>query len=269
MSENWKNILTDMAGTGIIMLKRNGQKTVGRSDGVIRIAIVEDEAESVRELERFLLRYGQERGYEIKSRVFSDGEELVRGYRSEYDIILMDIQLKEMDGMTAAELIRRQDPEVMIIFITNMAQYAIRGYAVDALDYVLKPVTYFAFSQRMDRAADRLSRRRTHYLTIPVKGGAQKLDIGQIRYVESRGHTLIFHLKREEIVSSGTMKEMEDLLEQYGFCRCNKGYLLNLDYVDGIQDGCALLGEEQLLISRGRKNPFMEALANYMGGRTK
>ena len=89
---------------------------------MIRIAIVEDEDESVQELERFLLRYGQERGCEIKSRVFSDGEELVRGYRPEYDIILMDIQLKEMDGMTAAELIRRQDPEVMIIFITNMAQ---------------------------------------------------------------------------------------------------------------------------------------------------
>lgn len=236
---------------------------------LIRIAIVEDEAESAHKLEEFLQHYSRERGCEIKSRAFSDGEELVRGYRPEYDIILMDIQLQEMDGMTAAELIRAQDPEVMIIFITNMAQYAIRGYAVDALDYVLKPVSYFAFSQRMDRALDRLGRRRTHYLAIPVKGGSQKLDVGQIRYVESRGHTLIFHMKRGEILSNGTMKEMEDLLEQYGFCRCNKGYLLNLDYVDGIQDGCALVGEDQLLISRGRKAPFMEALANYMGGQTR
>lgn len=236
---------------------------------MIRIAIVEDEAESVQQLQQFLLRYQQERGCEIKTRIFTDGEEIVRSYRPEYDMILMDVQLKVMDGMTAAELIRRQDPEVIIIFITNMAQYAIRGYAVDALDYVLKPVAYFAFSQRLDRAVDRLSRRRTHYLAIPVKGGTQKLDIGQIRYLESRGHTLIFHMKREEIVSNGTMKEMEDLLGKYGFCRCNKGYLLNLEYVDGIQDGCALVGTERLLISRGRKSPFLEALANYMGGQTK
>lgn len=225
--------------------------------------------ESAQKLESFLARYQQERGGEIKSRHFTDGEALIRGYRPEYDIIFMDIQLKELDGMTTAELVRQQDPEVIIIFITNMAQYAIRGYAVDALDYVLKPVTYFAFSQRLDRAMDRLARRKTHYLTIPVKGGAQKLDIGQIRYLECQGHTLVIHTKREEIVTVGTMKEMETLLLPYGFCRCNKGYLLNLEYVDGIQDGCALVGEERLLISRGRKAPFLEALANYMGDQTK
>lgn len=236
---------------------------------MIHIAIVEDEDESAQRLEKFLMRYQKERGCEMKARRFTDGEEIVRNYRPDYDMIFMDIQLKELDGMTTAELIRRQDPEVIIIFITNMVQYAIRGYAVDALDYVLKPVTYFAFSQRLDRAVDRLSRRKTHYLTIPVKGGAQKLDIGQIRYLESRGHTLVFHLKREEVVSTGTMKEMEELLVPYGFCRCNKGYLINLEYVDGIQDGCVLVGEERLLISRGRKNPFLEALANYMGAQTK
>ena len=236
---------------------------------MIHIAIVEDEDESAQRLEKFLLRYQKERGCEMKARRFTDGEEIVRSYRPDYDIIFMDIQLKELDGMTTAELIRGQDPEVIIIFITNMVQYAIRGYAVDALDYVLKPVTYFAFSQRLDRAVDRLGRRKTHYLTIPVKGGAQKLDIGQIRYLESRGHTLVFHMKREELVSTGTMKEMEELLVPYGFCRCNKGYLVNLEYVDGIQDGCALVGEERLLISRGRKNPFLEALANYMGAQTK
>lgn len=236
---------------------------------MIRIAIVEDETESARRLEEFLQRYQRERRCEIKARRFADGEDIVRGYRPEYDIIFMDIQLQALDGMTTAELIRQQDPAVIIIFITNMAQYAIRGYAVDALDYVLKPVTYFAFSQRLDRAMDRLSRRKTHYVAIPVKGGAQRLDVSQIRYVESRGHTLLFHMNRGEIVSAGTMKEMEDLLVPHGFFRCNKGYLINLDYVEGIQDGSAVLGEERLLISRGRKAPFLQALANYMGGQTR
>lgn len=236
---------------------------------MIRIAIVEDELDCVEELRGFLDSYRKQSGHELKVSVFTDGEQIVSHYRPEYDIILMDVQMKEMDGMTAAEVIRKQDPEVIIIFITNMAQYAIRGYAVDALDYVLKPVTYFALSQRLDRAVDRLSRRRSHYLTIAVKGGAQKLDISEIYYVESQGHTLIFHTKRENILSNGTLKEMEDLLGEYGFFRCNKGYLLNLDHVSAIRDGCAVIGEDKLLISRGRKNAFLEVLTNYMGGRTK
>ena len=66
------------------------------------------------------------------------------GYRFQFDIILMDIEMRFMDGMSAAEEIRQMDKDVVIIFITNMPQYAIRGYAVEALDYMLKPVSYFA-----------------------------------------------------------------------------------------------------------------------------
>ena len=80
---------------------------------------------------------------------FTDGDEIAGGYKSVYDIILMDVQMRFMDGMSAAEEIRKVDPEVVIIFITNMSQYAIRGYAVDALDYVLKPVSYFAWSESL------------------------------------------------------------------------------------------------------------------------
>ena len=83
----------------------------------------------------------------------------------------MDIEMRFMDGMTAAEKIREHDSEVVIIFITNMPQYAIKGYLVDALDYVLKPVSYFAFSQRIDRALVRMKKRDRKYLTIAVKGG--------------------------------------------------------------------------------------------------
>ncbi|MCD7944999.1 MAG: LytTR family DNA-binding domain-containing protein [Clostridiales bacterium] len=236
---------------------------------MLQIAIVEDDQESAETLRRFLEQYQAERGCEWRISEFQDGEEIIQNYRPEYDIILMDVQMDRLDGMTAAEIIRQQDPEVILIFITNMPQYAIRGYAVEALDYVLKPVSYFAFSQRMDRALSRIDRNRTHYIVLPVKGGSQKVDVAQIRYVESRGHSLLFHMRQGEIVSSGTMTEMERQLEPYGFCRCNKGYLLNLDEVDAIQDGSAVVGPDRLLISRGRKNAFMEALANRMGGRTK
>ncbi len=112
---------------------------------MIKIAIVEDEAMYAKQLEEFLHQYETEKHEAFDITIYSDGDQIVNKYKSQFDIILMDVEMKFMDGMSAAEEIRKMDSEVVIIFITNMAQYAIRGYAVDALDYVLKPVSYFAF----------------------------------------------------------------------------------------------------------------------------
>ena len=104
---------------------------------MINIAIVEDEAMYAKQLQEFLQQYQKENGEVFNITVYSDGDQIVHKYKSQFDIILMDVEMKFMDGMSAAEEIRKADTEVVIIFITNMAQYAIRGYAVDALDYVL------------------------------------------------------------------------------------------------------------------------------------
>lgn len=232
---------------------------------MISIAIVEDEAAYAAQLQQFLERYAKESGQEFEITTFSDGDEILEGYQAQYDLILLDVEMKFMDGMTAAEEIRKVDPEVVIIFITNMAQYAIRGYAVDALDYVLKPVSYFAFSQRLSRAIGRMKKRARRYMTVTIRGGAQKLDIDKIYYVESQGHNLIFHTAQGDYVSSGTMKDIEEKLEELNFFRCNKGYLVNLGHVDGVRDGCAIVNGHELLISRARKNDFMEALTDYVG----
>ena len=101
--------------------------------------------------------------------------------------------MEHMDGMKAAEWIRNLDEEVILIFITNMAQYAIRGYAVDALDYVLKPVSYFAFSQRLNRAIGRMKKREQKVIMVNIKGGAVRVNVANIYYIESQGHTLILH----------------------------------------------------------------------------
>ena len=134
------------------------------------------------------------------------------------------------------------------------------------MDYILKPISYFAFSQRLNRAISRVKSRAKHFLVISVKGGTQKLDVDSIYYVESQGHNLIVHAGSGDYQCAGTMKEIEEKLAGHNFFRCNKGYLVSLRHVDGIQDGCAVINGEPLLISRARKNEFMEALTNYVGG---
>ena len=133
---------------------------------MINIAIVEDEAMYAKQLQEFLLQYQKENGEVFNITVYSDGDQIVHKYKSQFDIILMDVEMKFMDGMSAAEEIRKVDTEVVIIFITNMAQYAIQGYEVDALDYILKPISYFAFSQRIQRAVGRMKKREERIFSI-------------------------------------------------------------------------------------------------------
>ncbi len=235
---------------------------------MIRIAIVEDEDMYVQQFTGYLKEYQKTCEEELNVTIYRDGDGIVENYKAQFDIILMDIQMRFMDGMSAAEEIRRVDSEVVIMFITNMTQYAIRGYEVDALDYILKPVSYFAFTQKLGRAIARIRRRESLQITVPVRGGMVRLKISDVYYVESVGHNLIYHSASGAHVSPGTMKAAEEKLSGTGFSRANKCYLINMEHVDGIQDKCAMVRGEALQISRPRLNAFMQDLTKYWGEKT-
>lgn len=233
---------------------------------MVNLAIVEDEDSYAAQLTEYIERYQKESGNSFKITRFKDGDEITNGYRGEFEVILMDIEMKFMDGMTAAEEIRRFDQDVVIMFITNMTNYAIRGYQVDALDYVLKPVSYFAFSQKLDRALTRIRKKNTDVISINMPSGVKKLDIDNIFYIESEGHNLTFHTSGGDFTLRAKMSDYELQLSPYNFFRSNKGYLVNLKYVDGVENGECLIAGKRLGISRARKNDFMDALTNYMTG---
>lgn len=231
---------------------------------MIQLAIVEDEDAYAEQLTQMVLRYEKEKDVRIHITRYTDGDEIAENYPGGFDMILMDIQMRFMDGMTAAEKIRKVDKEVLIMFITNRTDYAIRGYQVDAIDYVLKPVTYPAFSQKMDRAMERLSRHEGFLVTIATSEGMMRLDVGEIYYVESEGHNLIYHTKRGNLSMRERIQDAEEKLKDHGFFRTNKGCLVNLEHVEGVKDGCCLIQGEMLPISRARKNDFMQALTNFV-----
>lgn len=232
---------------------------------MVRIAIVEDNLKYSDKLKSYLERFGEERKEKIEITVFSDGEDIVTKYRGNYDIILMDIKMTFMDGMKAAEKIREMDKAVVIIFITNMPQYAMQGYAVEALDYVLKPVSYFALSQRLDRALERMAqRKKKRYLTIAVKGGMRRLDLDKVRYFEVFDHSLFIHMTEEDIETKGSIKDVEKEIGEAGFFRCNKCYLINLEYVDSVQNNDIYIGKDVVRVSRAKKKELMDMLNNYI-----
>ena len=121
------------------------------------IAIVEDELPCSRQLQNYLEQYQNEKNIQFKVSVFSDGSELLADYRPVYDLILLDIAMPGINGMDTAVKIRETDAEAALMFITNLAGYAIRGYEVEALDFVTKPVSYYQFAMRLSRCLRSLS----------------------------------------------------------------------------------------------------------------
>ena len=156
------------------------------------------------------------------------------------------------------------DDEVVIIFITETPQFVMRGYTVDALDYVLKPLSYFAFSQRIQRALERMKRRAKYYLPVMYRGGMRKLDASQVTYIEVQDHDLIYHTASECLESKGSLSELERALGERNFFRCNKCYLVNLEHVDSVDSTSIQVGGDQIQVSRARKKALLDALNDYI-----
>ncbi len=231
---------------------------------MIRVALVDDDAVYRRSLREHLDRYAREHNIVFRIREFTDGDEITEEYTASYDMIFMDVVMNYMDGIKAAEHIRSMDGEVLIIFVSNKPQFAWKGYRVDALDFLIKPVTYQDFTLRMDRAVERLRRRSPKYLAIPVKGGVQKLNVQELYYVEVQDHDLVFHTSSGDFSSKGTLSEIEQRLDMDSFFRCNKCYLVNLGQVQSIQGCDVVVGGDSLQVSRAKKKALMDALNDYL-----
>ena len=232
---------------------------------MLRIALVEDDALYSETLRHYLEKYAVDNNEKIEVVTFTDGEDIIADYKPTWDILLMDIEMQFMDGMTAAGKIRALDPEVIIIFITNAPQYAIRGYAVHALDYVLKPVSYFAFQERIHRARKALEgrKRRARYVMLNDSDATHRVSVEDIRCVETEGRMLVYHTGNRDIRTWGAMNHTEEELGSH-FFRCNKGILVNLAYVDAIEGNDVLVDGRRLPVSRAKKAGLLDALNIFM-----
>lgn len=234
---------------------------------MIKIAVAEDEDSCVETVKEFIADYSKEKGILIDIDIFHNGEQLVFNYQPDYDIILMDIEMPGMDGMTAAEKIREKDKDVIIIFITNMAQYAIQGYRVRARSYILKPVNYYGFTLELSDAIASLDKKKEESILIQGEDGLLRVRLGEILYLESQKHMIIFHTKERVLQMRATMKEMEKRLGRSYFVRCNVSYLVNLTHVSGIEGDMVIIGNERVPVSRQKRKTFLAALSEYLGGK--
>lgn len=234
----------------------------------MRVAIAEDEKVCSDQLHSYLERFAQDSGQSMEIERFVNGSQLVEHYRGTWDLLLLDVDMPGMNGLEAARMVRRSDPDVLIMFITNLAQYAIKGYEVGALDYLLKPVSYYALSMKLEAALRILRRNEDRYLILPQDGGVVRLPLSRLYYVEAFSHQLHYYTTEGELVSttSQTLSALER--ELVGFFRCHKGYLVNLRYVDAVWGDTLATAGKELPVSRSRRKALLQALLNdAKGGR--
>ena len=230
------------------------------------VAIVEDEASFAAQLQEYLKKYEEENDVRFKISVFGDGAEILENYQPLYDIILLDIEMPKVNGMKAAEVIRAQDSDVTLMFITNMAQYAIRGYEVGALDFVMKPINYYTFSMKMTRVLKRTKQKAQQDILLTLSDGVKKLNVQQIYYVEVQNRMLYYHTDEGVFAMRGTMQSVEEMLAPYAFAKCNHWYIVNLKHVSEVRKNTAVVAGHELEVSRRNRTAFLKALTDYVGG---
>lgn len=232
----------------------------------MRVAIVDDDKSYSGLLQGYVKRFSKEEDCRIDASVFGSGLDLVSDYTADYDVIFLDIEMPFMDGLTAAKKIRAVDDYVSIVFVTNMAQYAIRGYEVNAVDFVVKPVEYFNFADKLKKALKFAERRTEKDIVLVREDGVVRLPVSNIYYIEKEKNYLVYHAKQGIYRSRGTMTDAEKEFAGTSFSRCSSGCLVNLKYVTTTTQNTVAVNGEELPVSRNRRKDFITDLIKYLGG---
>ena len=232
---------------------------------MLKIAFVEDQAEETAKMQEYCARFSEESGQPLALDVFTNGLQFLSAYDPAYRLVFFDIEMPILNGLEAAKALYEMDKNVAIVFYTNMAKYAIKGYEVGALDFLVKPVAYSTFRAKMKKWLPVLLSRTQKELVLHVAGGGMvKVAVSELRYIESAKHYLIYHTSRGDYETRGTMGEAEQQLREDGFSRSISGCLVNLAAVTKVEkDTVYLQGGVALPLARLRKKEFMEDFMRF------
>ena len=242
---------------------------------MFRIAILDDDKTIIEQIRLVIENYAAVRGVELITEPFSVLGQYDVKKLSSFDIIILDINMPGINGLQIAKKIRENGSEASIIFCTNYAQYALNGYEVGALGYIIKPITEYSLFKNLDKAIGLFNKRRnegaaSERLVIETVDGTHVIKLKDIVYVEVVKHDLYYHFLKDGEINvcrkRGTLHGATDKLEQYDFVRCFSSYLVNLDHVVAIDKKKGVIyvtGGDSLLLSRSYSKAFFEKFMNH------
>lgn len=234
---------------------------------MIRFAICDDDPFMTRQLTGRLAQYMKGRpgaAYSVSS--FPTGRALLES-GGDFDLLFLDIQMEQPDGIQTARLLRQRENHCLLIFVTVLREPVFEAFSVEAYDYLVKPVEAGQFKRTMDRALAALARRGGRRLLIRRGGGCEVLALADLVYCEVQGRKLYLHQRGGGVVDYyQRLSTLEGQLDGR-FFRCHRSYLVNLAYIRGCSAGRVLLSSgEEIPVSRLREGALTQALLQHMKG---
>lgn len=231
-----------------------------------KIAIIEDDAVFAARLENDMNHIAKDMGKMFDISLFGSIEDFLLPRQGGFDIVFFDIELPGMNGMDGAKRFRQTDSDAVIIFITSLANFAVNGYEVDAMDYMVKPVSYNNLSLKIQKAVRKVDTKQGKTIVLHSREGILKLRSDEVYYMEIQGHYLTVHTDNGIFETTGNLSAFEEELKSYYYSRCNSCYLVNMRAISRI-DGMTvyLKNGDVLAVSRRKKKDFLEEFTKYIG----
>ncbi len=228
-----------------------------------RIAICDDEQNQIEYITSIVASWSAHEGHGCEIRTFASAEAFLFEYEEDkaYDILLLDVEMKNMNGIELAKRIRKDNNRAEIIFITSHFEFVGEGYEVDALHYLIKPISAEKLTQVLTKAAEKISVEPPS-VVISCEGETVKLYEADIRYVESFLHYIVIHTKDKEYKIKENMSVFENKVSD-DFYRIHRSYLVSLKHITRISRTSVNIGNTELPLSRGKYDDINRAFIQH------
>lgn len=229
----------------------------------MRIAICDDDismSERLAQIAKEVLKTAQIQTYE-------DGNILLAEHaKNPYQIVLLDIEMPAIDGMTLAEKLREKDTELILIFVTDYSEMVYRSLSHAPLRFVRKNYITDELEEALVAAGSILAKRQRVYV-IEEKGTVNAIPLQEISYIEVKGHTATIYARQQNYEIRKTMRELQEILEPDGFIRTHVSYLVNVEHIYSLGDiSIQMQNGIEIPMSRGYKKSVREQFFTCLGG---
>lgn len=240
---------------------------------MLHVAVCDDERTALQELAEEVRRWAEAEGEACSVETFASADAFwfVWEERKDLEVLLLDIEMPGMDGMELARRLRQAGEPIGIIFVTGNPDFALEGYDLEAVSYVMKPVRRERLHAALSRARERMARRAA--VLLPLSGGElERLYIADICCLESDGHaSIVWKKDGTKLVSKMGIQQLEQELENCSdaFFKPHRSYFINLAHVERIGKKDVRMGNQMLVpIARGKWEPLNQAYLRYFRGQS-
>lgn len=232
---------------------------------MINIGVCDDESVHRNKIKEILLDILKTFNLEYKIHEYDSGESLLENYPSNLDILIIDIQMKSINGMDTARKIRENDDDVEIIFMTSFAEFMQDGYEVRAYRYLLKPINENKIMKHITPCIKDIMRKRSNYITLNIRNYIDRIKIDSILYIETNRPNVLIYTNDNIYSIKMSMSKIEKELKDCGFFRCHASYMINLSKVESMYGNTVTVGGKDIQISKYRVKDLKLAITNILG----